>query len=108
MKKIHADVKNNDQIIVHNTPGKLHFFYRKSRSCTSYYLYTMKFSPSVFTFFKNGGHTLNELYHFHAWHNPKLVKVMERLPQAIEYVLKEEQLSLEPADAHFKSTIYER
>ena len=89
MRKIKANVKNNDRITINYEPGYIHFYYQTSAQNRKEYLYSMDFSGSVFAYFRHNGITISEMYKFNDWHNPKLAKVMERLPKAIDYALKE-------------------
>lgn len=89
MKRINAQVNSNDRVVISTAPGRLHFYYKEAGQGNRVYLYTSDFSGSVFAFFRNGGRTIGELYRFNGWHNPKLAKVMERLPRMIEYAVTE-------------------
>lgn len=92
MKKINANVKKNDRVVITTGPDQINFYYMEAGKADMQYLYTSTFSGSVFAYFRNGGKTLDELYRFNRWKNPKLAKVMERLPKAIAYVLKENEM----------------
>ena len=89
MRKIKAEVKNNDRITIALASGYIHFYYEAAKQNRKEYLYSMNFSGSVFDYFRHNGITISEMYKFNDWHNPKLAKVMDRLPKAIDYALKE-------------------
>lgn len=96
MKKIQANVKNGDRIIVDKSKNALHFYYQYAscRGRQKQYLFSQKFSLSVYKYFGCKGRTLGEIYDFNKWGNPKLTKTITRLPIWIEYVLKEENRSI--------------
>ena len=50
MRKIKANVKNNDRITINYEPGYIHFYYQTSAQNRKEYLYSMDFSGSVFAY----------------------------------------------------------
>ena len=89
MKKMNKIVKNNDRITITKEPGYIHFYYQAAGQASKEYLYSMEFSGSVFAYFRNNGITIREMYEFNDWHNPKLAKVMDRLPKIINSLFTE-------------------
>lgn len=97
-----------DRIICVTTTGS-HDFYLKSGSTNSrIWLFRTPFSGSTFSFFRDYGRcmdgigyslTLGELNRFKKFHNPKLSKLMERLPKAVKYAYSQQTapLTLLPA-----------
>lgn len=100
MKKINAKFDNKDRIVCVTAPKCHQFFYQPYGTKDRYWLFDTKdFSRSVFAYFRDHGRnlndlgfsiTLNELYEDkHYRRNPKLSKLMERIPSHIEYVIRE-------------------
>lgn len=97
MRKMKANYNGNDRVtITTDKKGEwLSFYYEKASTLKKSYLYSRKFSLSIFLFFKNGK-TMRELMSFHNWDKRKLAKLMEyKLFRAIEYVLAEEDIEEE-------------
>lgn len=99
MHKINAKFNQKDRVICVTVDGGHEFYYQPARSNDRILLFTMdKFSGSVFAFFRDKGRnlsdrgfglTIKELYEFKDFKNPKLTRVIERIPGMIEYVLRE-------------------
>lgn len=98
MKKIKCMHSNKDRIICVSTRGQHEFFYQAAASSEKIPVLTMKFSPSIFNYFRKYGHrisgdsfslTVGELYHFNAHYNYRLSHLMELLPKKIDHVLRE-------------------
>lgn len=102
-KKICAPHSDRDRVVAVATPdGKLDFYYQPVRSNEHLWLLQMPFSGSVFAYFRDHGCnigniasrgyslTLQEMYKFNKYKNPKLSRLFSRLPSSIEYVLKYE------------------
>lgn len=98
MKKIKCMHSNKDRIICVSLRGQHEFFYQAAGFSEKYFLFTMKFSISVFNYFRKygqriSGHsfslTLGELYHFNAHYNYKLSHLMEFLPKQVDYLLRD-------------------
>lgn len=98
MKKIKSMHSNKDLIICVSIRGQHEFFYQAVGSSEKYSFHTMKFSTSVFNYFRKYGHrisghsfslTVGELYHFNAHYNYKLSHLMELLPKKVDHVLRE-------------------
>jgi len=102
MKKIPAQVRDNDRITIENGEGIMHFYYEKAGGGKRQYLFTTEFSGSAFDFFRGRGRTMRELYRFRDWGNPRLAKTIERIPSAVAYVVREESdYGDEPMDEAF-------
>lgn len=99
MKKIKTNVNQKDRIVCVTIPGCHQFYYQPYGTKDRYWLFDTKdFSGSVFAYFrKHGRHlndigfsiTLKELYEFKEHRNPKLCKLMERIPSQVDYVVRE-------------------
>lgn len=93
MKRITAHHSNTDRIVCITTPGKHEFFYQPVYTKDRYWLFNCEFSGSVFAYFRDYGRefslTIREIYRFKNYWNPKLVRLMERIPSQIEYVIRE-------------------
>ena len=99
MRKINAKFDQKDRVICVTVDGGHEFYYQPVRSNERILLFTMdKFSGSVFAYFRDRGRnlsgsgfslTVEQLYSFKNFKNPKLTHVIERFPGMIEYVLRE-------------------
>lgn len=102
MKKIRSHVNPKDRIVCVTATAAHHFYFISCKSDERLYLFTTKaFSGSVFAYFRDHGVykddgfslTLKELYEDHkVYRNPKLRKIFDRLPGAIDYIIREKQV----------------
>ena len=99
MRKIHAKHDNKDRIICAGEPGKIVFFYQPVGSKKLHWLLETAFCPSVFAVFRDKGRlvegkkyglTIGELHRLRNPHNPKLEKILERIPMELDYVIRYE------------------
>lgn len=100
MRKIKANISQKDRIISVNIPGGNKFYYQPAGSNERLFLFaTNDFSGSVFTYFRDKGReikgigyslTIKELYNFRSYHNPKLTRIINRIPTMIDYVISEQ------------------
>lgn len=100
MKRIHANHDNKDRVLCITDIGKHTFYYRPVYTNQWIWLFSTKTcSVSISTFFHKYGRsdglgfslTLKELYRIKTSCNHKVSKVIERLPDQIEYVLRENE-----------------
>ena len=99
MKKIKASFDQKDRIVCVTNQGCHEFYYQPVGSKKRILLFTTdEFSGSVFAYFRNKGRnmsdigfslTIKELYQFKEYHNRKLAAVMKRIPDQVEYVIRE-------------------
>lgn len=120
MKKINANINQKDRVICVTVNGGHEFYYQPARSNERILLFTRdEFSGSVFSFFRDNGRnlsgrgyslTIKELYEFRKFKNPKLTRVIERIPVMIEYVLREctKQKEVDRKIAMARSRNYDR
>ena len=78
MKRIKEKFDNRDRILCITVPGGHQFYYQPVRSNKRYWLFNLEF----------GG-----------YHNPKLARLMNRIPGQVQYVLKYEVPGVEAVDA---------
>lgn len=109
MKKIKAKFNSKDRIVCVTIPGGHQFFYQPFGTKDRYWLFDVKdFSGSIFAYFRNHGRNLNDLgysitlnelyYEFKGYRNPKLSKLVERIPSQVEYVIRE-YIDVKPKEA---------
>lgn len=99
MKRINAKHDNKDRIICVTTTNKHEFYYQPIGSKELFWLFSTKeFSGSLFAYFRNYGKnykdksyslTIKEIYEFKNYSNSKLTRVMERIPNMVEYIIRE-------------------
>lgn len=99
MKKINTNFSNRDRIVCVTLQGIHQFYYQPVRSNKRYWLFNMDFSGSTYAYFRKYGCricekefslSLKEVYKFNDYHNPKLTRLMNRIPGQVQYVLKNE------------------
>lgn len=105
MKRINAKHDNKDRIVCVTTTDKHEFYYQPVNSKEILWLFdTKEFSGSVFAYFRNHGKkykdksyslTIKELYEFKNYSNSKLAKIIQRIPNMVEYVICETDISNE-------------
>lgn len=97
MRKIKACVNQKDRVVCVSVLGGQEFRYQPCGSKERTLLFTTDFSVSVFTYFRDKGLnmgeggfslTIKELYEFKRYYNTKLTNVIERIPSAIDCVLR--------------------
>ena len=97
MKKIKMNHSNSDRIICVTTEGQHNFYYQPAKSKDRFWLVKCNFSGSIFTYFRDKGRnmdgagysvTIREFYNFRH-ENEKLGRLMDRLPDLINFVIKE-------------------
>lgn len=97
MRKIKTCVNQKDRVVCVSVPGSHEFYYQPSGSKERTLLFTTDFSGSVFAYFRDAGRskgerdfslTIKELYEFKRYYNIKLTTVIERIPSAIDCVLR--------------------
>lgn len=95
MKKL--NVNNKDRVVCITIPGAHEFYYQPAATGERIWLFETTFSGSVFAYFRSKGRnlrdrgfslTVKELYQFKDYRNPKLTRIMERIPAMIDYTLK--------------------
>lgn len=101
MKKIKADVNQKDRIILVSVEGGHRFYYQPAGSAERVYLFERSdFSGSLFGYFRERGKkdrifgyslTIKEIYEFKSYDNPRLTKIMNRIPIMIDYVINEQK-----------------
>lgn len=100
--KIRHPHNDNDRVIcVASKPnGQLDFFFQRAGSNDRKWLLWIPFSGSIFCYFRDHGRnlegygwslTIRQIYQFHDFSNPKLSRLISRLPGTIDYVLREER-----------------
>lgn len=107
MKKTKCKINSKDRIVCVALPGELEFYYQTSGNGKRIALFkgenekAIPFSGSVFNYFRENGRcfdghtgfslTIKELYAVDKsrYRNPKLAKLFERLPGAINMALRE-------------------
>ena len=108
MKRIKEKFDDRDRILCITVPGGHQFYYQPVRSNKRYWLFNLEFGGSVFAYFRKYGCrvsekgfslTLREIYQFDDYHNPKLARLMNRIPGQVQYVLKYEVPGVEAVDA---------
>lgn len=100
MKRIHFVHSDADRIVCCPDRNTQQFFYQPAGTSERYWLFETGFSGSVFAYFRDCGRTANgtgysltlrELHRFKKYNNPKLAKLVERIPGQIDYVLREKK-----------------
>ena len=79
------DIKQRIEIAT--TPTMIHF-YVWSREYVRLYLFSQKYSRSVYRYFRNG-RSMSEIRSFHNWGNFRLEKTVFRIPKMVSYVMQE-------------------
>lgn len=99
MKKIRAKFNNNDRVVCVTDAGKHNFYYQPYGTHDEIWLFSTKFSYSIYAYFHSKGRninnnsyscTVNQIYKFNDYHNKKLSMLMNRLPGQIEYAIREQ------------------
>ncbi len=103
MKKIKAKHDKKDRIICVTSAGKHDFYYVPVGTKERFWLLNTKdFSGSIFGFFRKNGRnmdgrgfslTIKEIYEIGKSKNDKINKIMDRIPNQIEYVIRENCLN---------------
>lgn len=98
MKKINSVHNDADRIVCCSARSTQKFFFQPAGTSERYWLFETGFSGSVFALFRDcgrrasaGGYsmTLRELYRVKRHDNPRISKILERIPGQIDYVLRE-------------------
>ena len=99
MQIIKARFSSKDRIICISVPGKHRFYYQPAGTHEQIWLFDTKaYSPSIFLYFHRNGRrmsdkgnslTIKEIYEFKEYHNFKLAALMERIPRAVAYVIRD-------------------
>ena len=81
MKKIHANVNENDRIMIELVDyHTIQYVHMKARTGKKQLLGDpIRFSPSVKNYFGEQGKTIRQLYDFREWHNKKLETELKRI-----------------------------
>ena len=130
MRKIKSSVCEKDRVVCTAQPGELAFYYQAFGTGERIVLFVgtkdkaIPFSESVFLYFRKNGRcfdgrsgfslTIKELYSVDKRHyrNPKLAKLFDRLPGAIDLAIREQNLKNEQVrnnsdGNHTTKTVYE-
>lgn len=106
MKRIKSPHDNKDRIICVATDGHHDFYYQPVGTKDRYWLSRCDFSGSIFDHFRSKGRnmeglgfslSIRELYKFNRG-NIKLVRLMDRIPGQVDYVIQEYILSNQVAE----------
>ena len=98
MRKMKAKHNEKDRIVCVSLPGKQKFYYQPVGTKEHLWLFDTDFSGSVFAFFRKNGRSLDgcgfsltckELYKLGYGRNPKINKILDRIPAQADYVLRE-------------------
>ena len=98
MKRARNNYDNKDRVLCVTVPGKHQMYYQPAHTKARYWLIDVDFSGSIFAYFRDYGRnlydrgfslTLGELHQFDKYHNPKLARLMIRIPKQIDYLLRE-------------------
>lgn len=102
--KYHHD--NKDRIICVSTDGRHDFYYQPFGTKDRYWLSGCDFSGSIFDHFRSKGRnmeglgfslSIRELYKFNR-DNIKLIRLMDRIPGQVDYVIQEYILTNQVAE----------
>ena len=106
MRKMKEKHNEKDRIVCVALPGKQSFYYQPVGTKERLWLFDTDFSGSVFAFFRKNGRCLDgrgfsltcrELYKLGCGRNPKINKVLDRIPAQADYVLREYVNDIQPS-----------
>ena len=76
-----------NRIIINSGCDVMNFYLENEYG--TYYLFTQKYTPGVYNYFRNGRRE-SEIRAFRGWEkNPRLDKTIEKLPMYVKYVMRE-------------------
>lgn len=98
MHKIKAPHDDKSRIVCVTGDGRHDFYYQPAGTKKRYWLARCPFDGSIFAYFRDKGRNMNDLgfsltirqlYRFRDYRRKKLARQITRLPQQVDYVIRE-------------------